>query len=266
MDIGTAKVDAATRARTPHHGLDLVDPDEAFTAADFRAHALDALAGIAARGGIAILAGGTGLYLRIVGRGIPIEETGHDPAVRAELDARLADPDEGLASLVHELRRLAPDIADRTDLLNPRRVVRALERARVVGDRLPPEPLGYPAPVAWLGTRLERSAHDRSIEARAREQFAHGLLDETARLRARYSDDLRSYSAMGYREAMAVLDGRATLEEAIAEDALRTRRYARRQETWFRSEADIAWLPDGDDRIPAAIERAERWLERAARG
>lgn len=262
MDIGTAKVDAATRARIPHHGLDLVGPGEAFTAADFRAHALEALRGIAARGRVAILVGGTGLYLRIVARGIPLEEAGHDTVLRVELEARLAAPG-GLEDLVAELRMVAPGLAARTDLANPRRVVRALERSRLVGDRPPPEPAGYPSTVAWLGTRLERAAHDRAIEARARDQFDHGLLDEAAGLRDRYGPDLRSYSAMGYREAFAVLDGRWDRETAIAADALRTRQYARRQETWFRREPDIAWIPGGRHGLAEAIERLERWLDAA---
>ena len=261
MDIGTAKVSVADRSRVPHHGLDLVDPDEAFTAADFRAHALDALAGIAARGRVAILAGGTGLYLRIVGRGVPIEETGHDPVVRAELDALMAR--EGPAELFHELRRIAPGIAARTDMMNPPRVVRALERARVLGDVPPPTPVGYPAPSVWLGTRLDRAEHDRVILERIREQFAGGLLDEARRLRERYGDDLRSYSAMGYREAFAVLDGRWDPDSAIAEVALRTRRYARRQATWFRAEPDIEWLPEEPGaRLTAATPALEWLLER----
>lgn len=264
MDIGTAKVDAATRARIPHHGLDLVDPDEAFSAADFRAHALETLAGIAARGHVAILAGGTGLYLRVVARGVPVEEAGHDPELRTRLDARLAT--EGLERLVTELAMIAPGVAARTDLRNPRRVVRALERAGLIGDRPPPEPAGYPNAVAWLGTRLERAEHDRVIEARAREQFAAGLLEEAASLRARYGEGLRSYSAMGYGESFAVLDGRATIEEAVAEDARRTRRYARRQETWFRSEPDIAWLPATGARLPEALDRTMRWLDAAVTG
>jgi tRNA dimethylallyltransferase len=265
MDIGTAKVDTATRALIPHHGLDLVGPEEPFTAADFRAHALEALRGIAARGRIAILVGGTGLYLRIMARGIPLDEAGHDAVLRAELEARLA-ADGGIGDLVAELRMVAPGLAARTDLANPRRVVRTLERARLMGDRPPPEPAGYPSTVAWLGTRLERAEHDRAIEARARDQFDHGLLDEAAGLRERYGPDLRSYSAMGYREAFAVLDGRWDRETAIAADALRTRQYARRQETWFRGEPDIAWLRDSDDRISAAITRVERWLEAASPG
>lgn len=259
MDIGTAKVTAAERAAMPHHGLDLVDPDETFTVADFRRHALAVLPGIAARGGVAILAGGTGLYLRTVARGVPVDEAGHDPTLRAELDERLAR--EGLAPLVADLVALAPGLAGRTDLANPRRVVRALERARLLGDVAPPEPVGYPAPVAWLGTRLDRPEHDRVIAARAREQFDAGLVAEAAALRARWGEGLRSYSAMGYHEAFALLDGRWDRETAIEQDAIRTRRYARRQETWFRSEPGIDWLPAGEGRLAAARNAVARLLD-----
>lgn len=251
MDIGTAKVSTAERARIPHHGLDLVDPDEPFTVADFRRHALAVLPDIAGRGRVAILAGGTGLYLRAVARGLPVDAAGQDPLVRAGIDQRLAD--EGLPALVADLRRLAPSVAVTIDLANPRRVTRALERAMLVGDTPPAPPQGYPAPVTWLGLAVDPAAHAAVIEARAREQFASGLLDEAAALRERYPEDLRAFGAMGYREAFDVLAGRATLEDAIATDAQRTRAYARRQGTWFRSEPDIHWLPPGPDRLEAAL-------------
>lgn len=252
MDIGTAKVGATDRERIPHHGLDLVDPDEPFSVADFRRHALEALASIAARGRVAILVGGTGLYLRAVARGLPVESAGHDPAARAAIETQLVA--EGLDPLVRELRSRAPSVAATIDLANPRRVVRALERARSLGDMPPPAPTGYPAPVAWLGTAVDRERHAAAIEDRAREQFASGLLDEASVLRARYPEDLRAFGAMGYREAFDVLAGRATLEEAIATDTRRTRAYARRQGTWFRSEPDIHWLAPGPGRLGAALE------------
>jgi tRNA dimethylallyltransferase len=251
MDIGTAKVDATTRRRVPHHGLDLVEPDEPFSVADFRRHALDALTGIAERGRVAIIAGGTGLYLRTVARGIPVDTSGHDPMVRSAIEARLAD--EGLEPLVAELRALAPTAAVRIDLANPRRVTRALERARLQGDRPPPAPVGYPGPVIWLGTAVDPAQHALHIAQRARGQFVSGLLDEAAELRARYPEDLRAFAAMGYHEAFDVLAGRATIEEAIATDATRTRGYARRQGTWFRAERDIHWLPPGPGRCDLAL-------------
>jgi len=264
MDIGTAKVGPDERARVPHHGLDLVDPDQAFSVADFRAHALDALRGIARRGRVAVLAGGTGLYLRAVARGLPLDQDGHDPAVRMAVEAELAEL--GLDHLVAELRARAPSVAATIDLANPRRVVRALERARLVGDRPPSAPTGYPAPVLWLGLEVDPTAHAAVIAARARAQFATGLLDEAAALRARYPEDLRAFGAMGYREAFDVLAGRATLEEAIALDTQRTRAYARRQRTWFRSEPDLRWLSPAEDRAGQALAMARAMLDGAERG
>jgi tRNA dimethylallyltransferase len=244
MDIGTAKVTAAERRRVPHHGLDLADPDERFTAADFLRHALDALRSMAGRAPLAVLVGGTGLYLRTVARGMPVDETGHNATLRADLEARLAAA--GLPPLIAQLRYVAPTVAHSTDLANPRRVVRALERALLMGDQLPPEPRGYSAPVAWIGLDAETATHDGWIEARVREQFESGLLDEAASLLARYDPGLPPFSAFGYREAFAVLGGRLDLDRAITQDALRTRRFARRQRTWFRAEPDVTWLAAGD--------------------
>jgi tRNA dimethylallyltransferase len=232
MDIGTAKVDTASRARVPHHGLDLVDPDEAFTAADYRRHGMRVLGDIASRGGTAILVGGTGLFVKAIAEGVPLDEAGFEPAVRASLEARLAS--EGLEPLVAELRARAPGVAGSIDLANPRRVVRALERVAVHGDRPPPAPRGYPNTVEWHILLTEPAEHARRIAERARWQFANGLLEEAEALRARYPADLRAFSAVGYREAFDVLADRASVEEAIDHTILRTRQYAGRQRTWFR--------------------------------
>ena len=250
MDVGTAKVSAAERSSVPHHGLDLVDPDEALSAAGFRGHAMTTLLGIAERGNVALLVGGSGLYVRAVARGLPLDDTGHDAAVRARLEERLLS--EGLAALAAELTRTAPTMAAGTDLANPRRVVRALERATVLGDLPPPRPTGYPAPVLWLGLTTPPEAHARAIEERVRSQFRDGLLEEAASLRARYPEDLRAFSAMGYREAFDVLAGRTDLASAIAADSTRTRQYARRQRTWFRAETDVHWVAAGEGALAAA--------------
>ncbi len=256
MDIGTAKVMAAERARVPHHGLDLVDPDAAFTVADYVRHADAALSQIAAAGDTAILVGGTGLYLRAVARGIPVTETGHDATYRAELERRLTG--EGLPALVSDLRRTAPGVASRTDLANPRRVIRALERTSITGDASPPAPVGYPGPVLWLGLSVEPVAHRAAILARARQQFADGLIDEARALRERYGSHHRAFSAVGYHEAWAVLDGQMTIDAAIAADAQRNWAYARRQRTWFRSEPDIFPLVGGDATAEATVLVRER--------
>ncbi|HEX3265870.1 MAG TPA: tRNA (adenosine(37)-N6)-dimethylallyltransferase MiaA [Candidatus Limnocylindrales bacterium] len=240
LDIGTAKVPAGERAQVPHHGLDLVEPDEAFSVADFVRHARGALPGIAERGGVAILVGGTGLYLRAVARGLDTEALPSDAAVRAEVEQQLAVA--GLERAVERLRALAPRLASRIDLANPRRVARALEIAELRGDAPPPPPLGYAGSIAWLGLRLAPAPHRQWIGRRAREQFAGGLLEEAGALRERFDPALPAFSAIGYREAWAVLDRELTLEQAIELDARRNEQFAKRQATWFRSEPDIEWL------------------------
>jgi tRNA dimethylallyltransferase len=180
--------------------------------------------------------------------------------IRAELEARLAR--DGLPALVGELRSRDPGAAERIDRANPRRVVRALERSLVTGSATPPPPLGYPAPILWLGLRRDAGSAARAIESRAREQFAGGLLDEAAVLRARYGVDLVAFSAFGYREAFDVVAGRADLESAVARTVARTRAYARRQRTWFRSERDVTWLDADDDPLSRALPLVRAFLER----
>jgi tRNA dimethylallyltransferase len=251
MDIGTAKPTAVERAAVAHHGLDLVDPDEPFSAAQYQRAASAALEGIAERGRLALLVGGTGLYLRAIGHGLPLEASGSDPAVRAELERRLAH--DGLPALVAELRDREPAAAERIDLANPRRVVRALERSLVTGSAIAPPPRGYPAPILWLGLRRGGAAATAAIEERARGQFSGGLLDEAADLRTRYPEDVPAFSAIGYREAFDVMAGRTDLETAITATVARTRAYAKRQRTWFRSQPGITWLDADDDPTSAAL-------------
>jgi tRNA dimethylallyltransferase len=253
MDIGTAKVTAAERARVPHHGLDLVDPDAAFSVSDYSHHAADVLAGIADRGAVALLVGGTGFYLRAVARGLAVDELPWDAAVRSQIDATLAT--EGLSALVDELRSLAPTRAAAVDLRNPRRVVRALEIARLRGDAPLPEPRGYGRPVLWLGLNVDPPVLRDRIRIRARTQFDAGLVDETRALAARYDASLPSFSGIGYAEALAVIQGRLSREQGVAEDARRNVMFARRQATWFRREPDIRWL-DATTDLPAAEARA----------
>lgn len=240
LDIGTAKVNAADRARVPHLGLDLVEPDEPFSVADFAHHARDVLAGIVATDGVALLVGGTGLYQRVIARGIATESLPSDPHLRASLEADLLRI--GPEAMVGRLLAEAPILAETIELANPRRVVRALEIALLAGDGPRPAPRGYDGPLRWLGLHLSDAEHRRRIAARAQAQFDAGLLDEARALRARFDPALPAFSAIGYREAWSVLDGTSLLAEAIELDAARNLAFAKRQRTWYRSERDITWL------------------------
>jgi tRNA dimethylallyltransferase len=256
LDIGTAKVSPAERARVPHHGLDLVDPDEPFSVADFADHARAALRGIADRGGLALLVGGTGLYLRAIAAGLDTDALPSDAAVRRQVEELISH--DGLAAAVARLRGLAPERAARTDLRNPRRVARGLEIAELIGDAPPPRPVGYPGPVRWIGLRVAPAMHRAWIARRAREQFEAGLIEEAAALRERFDPALAAFSAIGYREAWAVLDGRLSREEALELDAGRNVAFARRQATWFRRDPAIDWLDPTDDALAAAQAAAVR--------
>jgi tRNA dimethylallyltransferase len=259
LDIGTAKATVEERRGIRHHGLDLVDPDAPFTVADFVAHAHDALAGIANRGGVAILVGGTGLYLRAVARGIATDRLPSDDTIRARLEAEFLAV--GLEPLVERLRAVAPRRAAAIDTANPRRVVRALEIAEVSGGEPElPAPRGYDGPAAWIGLSVDPVRHREWIAHRARGQFDAGLIEEARALRERFDPALPAFSAIGYREAWAVLDGELTRDAAIAEDARRNQAFAKRQRTWFRAEPDITWLDPEAAALETAVEIAHRTL------
>jgi tRNA dimethylallyltransferase len=259
MDIGTAKVTAEERARVPHHCLDLVEPDRPFSVADFNAAATTALASIAERGAVAILAGGTGFYLRAVARGMAVDELPWDADVRAAVEADLAAG--GLPALVGELRRIAPSRAAAVDLRNPRRVVRAVEIARLRGDAPLPEPRGYGRDVLWLGLAVDPPVLRERIRRRARAQFDAGLVEETRGLAERFDTSLPSFSSIGYAESLALIAGRLTRDEAIAEDARRNVLLARRQASWFRREPDLCWLDaSGELLLAQTLAAAEAYL------
>jgi tRNA dimethylallyltransferase len=257
MDIGTAKPTPSARAEVPHHLLDLVDPDEPFTVANWVARARRLIPEIASRGRAPLVVGGTGLYISAL-------VDGHDYASQPwspELRARLAEELEadGLVALVDRLRALDPEAAERIDLRNPRRVLRALERAEVGGGGVVPRATPYPGRVTLIGLERPREVLYRRIDDRARGLFTEdGLLDEVRRLLdAGYTIELTPMSGHGYREAASHLTGELTLDEAIAITARRTRQYAKRQLSWFGRDPRVRWLaagsgPGDDERLVAA--------------
>ncbi len=237
LDIGTAKATPDERARVVHHGLDLVEADQPYSVADFRPHAMAALEALGARSGVGILAGGTGFWLRAVFAGIDADALPSDEVVRGALEADLVS--DGVGALAARLAALAPDLASATDLRNPRRVVRALEIATLQGDAPLPRPVGYPAPVLGFQLSLDPVEHRRRIAVRARAQFDAGLVEEARALRERFDPGLPAFSAIGYRESWAVLDGQMDLEAAIELDTARNVAFAKRQRTWFRREPTL---------------------------
>ena len=255
LDIGTAKPALAERRGIPHHGLDLVEPDQPFSVADFVDHVTSVLATIGQGGGVAILAGGTGLYLRAIARGLDTDALPSDATVRAGVEAEIAAA--GVAAGAARLTSLAPNLAARVDLQNPRRVARALEIAELQGDRPLPAARGYDGPVAWLGLEVVPGVHRGWIADRARAQFDAGLVEEARALRERFDPALPAFSAIGYQEAWAFLDGEIDRETAIAQDAARNVAFAKRQRTWFRREPDVEWLdPSMSNPLPRALEVA----------
>jgi tRNA dimethylallyltransferase len=260
LDIGTAKVPVADRAGLPHHGLDLVEPDQPFSVADYVRHVTGVLAGIGEGSGLAILVGGTGLYLRAVARGLDPDALPSDAAARRRIDAEIEA--EGLEAAVERLRALAPARAARIDSRNPRRVSRALELAELAGDEPLPEPQPYAGPTAVIGLAVDPVTHAGWIGRRAHAQFDAGLMDEARALRERFAPSLPAFSAIGYREAWAVLDGEISRDAAIELDARRNRQFAKRQATWFRGEPEIRWLDATADNVDAVVETARRLLER----
>jgi tRNA dimethylallyltransferase len=251
MDVGTAKPDAAARAAVAHHLLDLVDPDAAFTVADWVGRARRLLPEIAARGRLPLVVAGTGLYLTALIDGHDYQHQAFSPETRERLAAELET--EGLPALAERLASVDAAAAARIDLQNPRRVLRALERAEAGGGAASVSADPYPGRLVLIGISRPREVLYRRIDERAARLFASGLLEETRRLLdAGHAPDLPALSGHGYREAAAHLAGEWSLEAAIAATARRTRQYAKRQLTWFRHDPRIIWIAAGaragDDR------------------
>ena len=260
MDIGTAKPTAADRAAVPHHLVDIVDPEEAFSAMDYVAAANRAVADILSRGRLPILCGGTGLYLDAFLRGESFETPGADPAVRAEL-AALAD-ERGAEYLHAQLSEVDPEAAEAIHPNNLRRVIRALELYRATGvtktewDRRSREvPARFDATVIGLCYQNREMLYER-IARRVDEMLAEGLLDEVLALSARgvFERSPTAAGAIGYKELLPYFAHECTLAEAVTELKTATRRYAKRQMTWFAAKPYVKWLTMDDGESPRKYE------------
>lgn len=246
MDIGTAKVPAGERRGIPHHLFDVLEPCEEAAVAWYQPLARRAIADIHARGGDAILVGGSGLYASSVL--FDFKFPPRDGALRAELEAEAERA--GTGPLLARLRGIAPDVADAVDARNPRRVVRALEVALLGGDAqvvLPETPALWHEPTAGatriVGTHVPRAELVTRLDRRVEQMWEVGLVEEVRALIPHGIADGKTASrAIGYAQALAQIAGDLSEADAIDQTQLLTRRYARRQVSWFKRYPDIAWV------------------------
>ena len=247
MDIGTAKLPEAERRGIPHHMFDVLAVTDEAAVADYQTQARSVIAEINARGNLAILVGGSGLYVSSVL--FDFDFPGHDDVIRERLEKELEDLGPG--ALFQRLKELAPDAAERIDQQNSRRVVRALEVLEVTGSTAAlgtlPEEAVYWRPSVIIGLAEDREVLVERLDRRVEKMWADGLLDEVTALIPRgIQQGITARRAIGYAQALAELSVEMTRAEAIAETQSITRRYARRQVSWFKRYSDLSWLPAGD--------------------
>ena len=264
MDIGTAKPDAATREKYPHHLIDLIDPMERYSAARFRVDALKAMRDIAARGRIPLLAGGTMLYFKALLDGLSTLPTA-DPAIRADIDAMAREA--GWPGVHRELARIDAQTAARLDPNDAQRIQRALEVFRLSGS--PMSALVAQGRDADLPFRLialglapsDRAILHQRIAGRLDQMLAAGLVDEVRQLRADFSLDptLPSMRCVGYRQVWHFLDGEFNAGDLREKAVAATRQLAKRQLTWLRSMTGVTTF----DCLAGDLHRqVAEWLKR----
>ena len=267
--IGTAKPGPRERTRVRHHLVDVIEPHRPFSAGEFARRAAVAVEEIEARGALPILVGGSGFYLRALFKGLaPVPPVGADvrEALRADLRSR------GLCTLFRELRRVDPESAETLAPGDTQRVLRALEVVRATGRPLSEwQRRGTEGRLERrllkVGLTLPRTVLYDAVEERAGRMLERGWLAEVERLREHARGrggcslgELPAFQAIGYRQLADHLDGNLTLEQALEETVRATRRYAKRQETWFRKESQVCWI---DAVATGETERARRRIVEA---
>ncbi len=245
MNIGTAKVTKEEADGIKHYLVDVVNPDEVFNVTKYKEMAEAAIEEILAKGKIPIIVGGTGLYVSTLINGIEFAEVGEDVEYREQMTA-LAE-EKGAEYLHNELRKVDPDAADAIEMNNIRRVVRALEIYKLTGktktqlDIESRKEVKYDYSVYGIDTPREE-LYNR-INIRVDKMFEEGLLEEVKYVNEKYKISSTAIQGLGYKEVIEYIDGKVTYEEMIEKLKMETRRYAKRQLTWFRREEKIKWCP-----------------------
>jgi len=263
MNIGTAKPDAATLARAPHHLIDVISPEEAYSAAQFRTDALHLMADITARGKIPVLVGGTMMYFNTLQHGIH-DLPQADPALREKLLAEAAEI--GWPAMHAKLAELDPTTAERLKPNDAQRIERALEVCLLASkpmSELLAEPAGEPLPYNLLKIALlpsDRAVLHQRIALRFDQMLAGGLLDEVRALRAKYQLDIEmtSMRCVGYRQAWEYLDGWVDANTMREKGLAATRQLAKRQLTWLRGMDDVTEIDCLASDLPDQVEQRFR--------
>ena len=256
MDIGTAKLTLVERKGIPHHLLDILSVDQDASVAAYQELARSAIEDIQGRNKVAILVGGTGLYIKSVIDEMNFPET--DPGLRAKLESEAELL--GTAELYSRLRLLDPEAAAAIEPANTRRIIRALEVIEVTGKpysaNLPSDTsLRFPDAL-HIGLAMERTALAPRIEARVHRMFDQGLVAEVERLIGEgLLEGTTAQRAIGYAQVISLINGQMSKEQAIEETIVATRQYVRRQETWFKRDQRIQWIGEGEPRLPFIEER-----------
>ncbi len=246
MDIGTAKASQEEQDRVPHHLIDLVQPSEGFDVARFQEIARDAIHDISGRGRLPILVGGSGLYIRAAIDEIDLAPAIVDLSIRAELEQRAAA--EGELALRDELREIDPESEGRIEFGNVRRVVRSLEVFKATGKRFSEhagqwDEFSSPYTVEFVGLRRERTELYARINDRVVTMLNQGLEAEVRAVeQAGLRESVTASQALGYKQFLEVFDGISDASQVSEEIAIATRRYAKRQLTWFRKDPRVHWV------------------------
>ena len=266
MNIGTAKPDTATLCSPPHHLIDLIDPTQSYSAAQFRQDALNVMSTITARGKIPILAGGTMLYFKALVEGISMLPHA-DPGLRLKIKERAAK--QGWHKLHVELTTLDPTTAARLKPTDAQRIQRALEvcyltgapMSQQIGERSAEDFTYHTLPIALLPS--DRSELHRRIDVRFAAMLERGLIDEVQQLRKKYelAPTLTAMRAVGYRQVWDYLDGNFDRKELAARGTAATRQLAKRQLTWLRAMATLVVFDCLENRLtPSVVDYASHWL------
>jgi tRNA dimethylallyltransferase len=268
MDVGTAKATPQEQARVPHHLLDIVNPDEVLSLAQFQDMAYAAIDGILDRGRIPFLVGGTGQYVMAVVEGWQVPRVPPDEHLRREL--YLQAEQEGVDALHARLHALDPVAAGRIDPRNVRRVVRALEVCLTTGRPISGQQQKSPPPysILLIGLSLPRVELYQRIDRRIEHMVTAGLEDEVRRLVAHgFGFDLPAMSGVGYGQFAPLLSGQGTLEDAVCEIKRATRRFVRHQSNWFRhDDPRVHWFNAAPDPYVTILDLVRRFLTSSPAG